>query len=240
MKRYRGFLFDADNTLFDYDRAEREALTETLREALPGVFLETALAAYHEINAAFWRRFEQGEIGLAALKPGRFRALFDSLGAGGDETLISTRYLERLSMRAYFLPHAREVVEELSRSASLGLVTNGIGMVQRGRLERSGIGDRFRAIIISEELGMQKPDPRFFRAAIAAMSIPAEELLCVGDNPGSDVAGARAAGIDACWFSPDGRSWPGPGDPPSMVISDLRELVGDSFWHTDIRATKGE
>ncbi len=225
MKRYKGFLFDADNTLFDYDRAEREALAETLAEAVPGVPLETALAAYHEINAGFWRRFENGEISLEDLKPGRFRSLLDSLGANADEALVSVRYLRRLSTRAYFLPHAREVVEALARSVPLGLVTNGIGLVQRGRLERSGISHRFRAIIISEELGTQKPDPKFFQAAITAMAIPAEELLCVGDNPGSDVAGARAAGIDACWFAPDGRPWPGPGEPPSLVINDLRELL---------------
>ncbi|HVP17588.1 MAG TPA: YjjG family noncanonical pyrimidine nucleotidase [Spirochaetia bacterium] len=225
MKRYRGFLFDADNTLFDYDRAEKEALTETLGEAIPDVPIEEALSAYHDINADFWRRFEQGTISLKELKTGRFRSLLDSLGHDGDAERISRRYLERLSTRAYFLPHAREVVEALARSSSLGLITNGISMVQRGRLERSGISERFRAIIISEELGTAKPDPRFFQAAVEEMSIPAEELLCVGDNPGSDIEGARTAGIDACWFAPDGREWPGPGEPPLLRIRDLRELL---------------
>jgi 2-haloacid dehalogenase len=225
MKRYSGFLFDADNTLFDYDRAEREALSETFAEALPDVPLPTALSAYHEINAGFWRRFEQGRVSMEALKTGRFRSLLDSLRRDGNADRISTRYLERLSMRAYFLPHAREVVEELARSSALGLVTNGIGMVQRGRLRRSGIAEHFRAVIISEELGAAKPDPRFFNAAVTAMCIPAAELLCVGDNPGSDIEGARGAGIDACWFSPDGGGWPGPGEPPSLLIRDLRELL---------------
>ncbi|MGA2612265.1 MAG: YjjG family noncanonical pyrimidine nucleotidase [Spirochaetia bacterium] len=225
MKRYRGFLFDADNTLFDYDRAEIEALTETLGGALPGVPLGNALASYHEINAGFWRKFEQGNIGLEELKAGRFRALLDSLGCEGDPEAISLDYLRQLSVRAYFLPHAREVIEELSRAFPLALVTNGIGMVQRGRLARSGIADRFQTLIISEELGIAKPDPRFFHAAVKALSIPAGELLCIGDNPASDIEGARAAGIDACWYAPKGQPWPGPADPPSIVISDLREIL---------------
>ena len=225
MKRYRGFLFDADNTLFDYDRAEGEALTVTLSAALPEVPLRTALAAYHEINAGFWRRFEQGSTSLAELKPGRFRALLQSLGRDGDPQAISSRYLQELSARAYFLPHAKEVVEELSRSFPLALVTNGIGMVQRGRLAKSGVAGCFRAVIISEELGLAKPDPRFFQAAREAISLPANELLCIGDNPISDIEGARAAGIDACWYAPNGQRWPGPGDPPSLVIRDLREIL---------------
>ena len=225
MKKYAGFLFDADNTLFDYDRAEAEALTETLTEALPDVPLEKALAAYHEINAGYWRRFEQGTVSLEALKTGRFRSLLDFLGCAGDAAQISTKYLERLSTRAYFLPHAKEVLEELSRSHPLGLVTNGIGLVQRGRLEKSGISSLFSAVLISEELGMAKPDPRFFRAAIKAVSLPASSLLCVGDNPASDIEGARAAGIDACWYAPRGQAWAGPGDPPSVVIRDLREVL---------------
>ncbi len=225
MKRYRGFLFDADNTLFDYDRAEIEALTETLGEALPGIPLPRALASYHEINAGFWRKFEHGNIGLEELKAGRFRQLLDSLGCAGDPEAISSRYLEQLSVRAYFLPHAREVVEALSRTSPLGLVTNGIGLVQRGRLAKSGIADCFRAVVISEELGMAKPDPRFFEAAVKAISIPAAELLCVGDNPGSDIQGARASGIDACWYAPGGQPWPGPGDRPAFVIRDLREIL---------------
>ncbi|HUI70535.1 MAG TPA: YjjG family noncanonical pyrimidine nucleotidase [Spirochaetia bacterium] len=225
MKRYRGFLFDADNTLFDYDRAEVEALTATLGAALPTVPIETALEAYHEINAGFWRRFEAGTVSLEQLKAGRFRELLDSLGCDGDPADISSDYLRHLSSRAYFLPHAKEVIEQLSQTSSLGLVTNGIGMVQRGRLEKSGIAGYFQALIISEELGIAKPDPRFFHAAIQALALPVDELLCIGDNPGSDIAGARAAGIDACWYAPHGQSWPGPGEPPELVIRDLNEVL---------------
>ncbi len=225
MKRYKGFLFDADNTIFDYDRAETEALTATLGAALPAVPLEEALEAYRGINAGFWRKFEQGIVSLEELKSGRFQGLLDALRTEGDAGAISAQYLQQLSERAYFLPFAREVIEELSRSFALALVTNGIGMVQRGRLARSGIGRHFQALIISEELGIAKPDPRFFHAAVKAISIPPEELLCIGDNPGSDIEGARAAGIDACWYAPKGQPWPGPGAPPLFVISDLREIL---------------
>jgi 2-haloacid dehalogenase len=224
MKSYRGFLLDADNTLFDYDRAEGEALDETLGETAPSVPREESLAAYRAINAGYWKRFEQGAVTLDALKVERFSDLVRELGVSGDPQLISNAYLARLGSKAYFLPHARGVVEELSRRAALCLVTNGISQVQRDRLALSGIAPCFTAILISEELGCAKPDLRFFQAACKALQMPPSELLCVGDNPNSDIAGAHSAGIDACWYAPSGAAWRGPARAPAWVIRDLEEL----------------
>jgi 2-haloacid dehalogenase len=225
MRSYRGFLLDADNTIFDYDRAEGEALDETLQEAAAGVPGEIARAAYRTINKGYWERFEVGAITLADLKTGRFADLLRAFELPGDPRTIAEEYLERLARKAYFLPGARAVVEELSRRAVLCLVTNGISKVQRGRIARAGIDGFFSAVLISEELGVAKPDARFFRAACDAVRLPASDLLCVGDNPVTDVEGARRAGIDACWFSPSGAPWPGPGAPPPLVIRDLGEIV---------------
>jgi len=225
MKTYGGFLLDADNTLFDYDRCESEAFRETVAAALPGIPSETAHAAYRKINAEYWGRFEKAAIEPEELKVGRFRALLDFFGLRGEATRLSASYLAALSGKAHLLPHAREVMKELSRRARLCLITNGLTLVQRGRIGKSGLGRFFAAILISEELGLAKPDRRFFLKAVEAAALPASELLCVGDNPGADIQGAQKAGIAACWYNPRGTAWPGPGNPPEQVIGDLRELL---------------
>ncbi len=225
MRTYRGFLLDADNTLLDYDRAEGEAFLEAVAPALAGVPPLEAREAYARINAEHWARFETRSITAGELKVGRFRVLLERFGLPADPAALSTRYLEALSAKAFFLPHAREVLEALSRRAVLCLITNGLTLVQKGRIRRAGIGGFFRAVLISEELGLAKPDPRFFLRAAEAAAMPASELLCVGDNPSADIGGARAAGIAACWYNPGGRPWPGPGDPPERTIADLRELL---------------
>jgi len=225
MKSYRGFLFDADNTLFDYDRAEKEALAEAIAAAAPGIPDGAAVSAYRAVNADYWKRFEEGSVTLDELKIGRFRDFLGSLGARGDPEALSAAYCAALSRKAYFLPHAREVLEELARTALLCIVTNGLAEVQRGRIERSGIGGLLAAVIVSEEIGISKPDPRFFRAAAEALGLGPGELLCVGDSPSTDIAGAAAAGIDACWYSPAGAPWAGPGPAPAFVAADLRDLL---------------
>jgi putative hydrolase of the HAD superfamily len=225
MNTYRGFLLDADNTLLDYNRAESEAFLEAVTSALPGVPPEQAHSAYSRINAEHWARFERQAITAEQLKLGRFQALLEFFGLRADVAALSAAYLAAMAAKAYYLPRAREVLEELSRRATLCLITNGLTMVQRGRIRASGMGRFFSAILISEELGIAKPDPRFFLRAAEAAGLPCSELLCVGDNPSADIGGARSAGIAGCWYNPGGAAWPGPGEPPERIIGDLRELL---------------
>jgi 2-haloacid dehalogenase len=225
MKTYRGFLLDADNTLFDYDRGEAEALEEACRAAIPGVPFARAQAAYRRINAGYWKRLEEGSVGFEALKVGRFADLLAELHAPGDPRAVSDAYLASLSARAYSLPHAEETVRELARGARLCLVTNGLSAVQRGRIAASGLEGCFTALLISEEAGCAKPDPRFFKAAVDALRLAPADVLCVGDNPVADITGAMNAGIDACWYARAGAVWPGPGSPPPHIIHDLAELI---------------
>jgi 2-haloacid dehalogenase len=225
MKSFRGVLLDADNTLFDYDRAEREALEETFSAAAADAPRTQTLEAYHEINARFWKRFERGEVDAAGLQSGRWIELFRRMGFAGNPGEAAAAYVSNLSRKAHLLPGARETVEELSRRARLCLVTNGLSAVQRGRLALSGMAACFHAVVISEEIGIAKPDPRFFQAAAAALGLGAEELLCVGDNPAADVAGARGAGIEACWLAPADAQWQGPGGAPEHVIREIAEVL---------------
>jgi FMN phosphatase YigB (HAD superfamily) len=81
-------------------------------------------------------------------------------------------------------------------------------------------------VLISEELGIAKPDSRFFAAACRAIGREPSEVLCVGDNPRADVEGALKAGIDACWYNPSGAEWTGTGPAPTFVVRDLLELAG--------------
>jgi len=225
MKSYTGFLLDADNTLFDYDAGETEALEETSHGAIPDVPFAAVQAAYRRINAGWWKRLEEGAVTFDQLKVGRFADLLTRLGASGDPRAVSDAYLSSLSRKAYFLPHAAETVRELSRRARLCLVPNGLSAVQRGRIAASGLADCFTAVLISEEVGCAKPDPRFFNAALDSIRRAPAEALCVGDNPVADIAGARDAGIDQCWYAPAGAQWPGPGAPPLHMIHDLAQLV---------------
>jgi 2-haloacid dehalogenase len=231
MRGYGGFLIDADNTLFDFDRAERAALLETL--AAHGVrgFPTDVHLRYHAINHELWREFEAGRITQSRLRTERFSRLLDWLpdASRPRETrgaaALSASYLQALGRRGYLRRFAREVLRRLEGSAVLILITNGIAEVQRGRLAASGIAPHFREILISGEVGFAKPDRRFFDLAMEAAGLPPEEVLCVGDSPSADIRGGHAAGLATCWVAPRSTPYPPEEPAPDYRISDLRELT---------------
>jgi len=233
---FRGFLIDADNTIFDYDRAEREALAAVLAEA--GLQPTPAIhEAYRRINDRFWRAFERGEVSQDQLKVERFRELLAEAAQGrpADPAAVSRRYLELLAMQTHLLPHAAPALADLAGRAALGLATNGIPEVQRGRLERSGLASFFRAVLISGELGMAKPDPRFFLLGAERLGLPPSAVLCVGDVPATDIRGARSAGMASCWVAAPGASWPQDEPGPDYTIRDLRALAALSVSPVSVR-----
>ena len=220
---YQWILFDADGTLFDYDRAESSAISELWRQSEMPESAEL-LDTYRRLNGALWKRFEAGEVTAAQIKTERFAQLLDELDLEGEPAALSAAYLECLGRQTHLLPGAAELIDSLSGSRRLGLITNGLSSVQRSRLGLSTIGPSFEAVVISEEIGFAKPDPRIFEAAFDAMGRPAkDEVLMVGDNLTADIAGAKRFGLATCWLNLGGVA-ESDGVGPTFEIQQLAEL----------------
>ena len=223
---YQAIFFDADDTLFDYPRAERTALEACLFEFGVGVGAETVLASYRRHNLDVWRAFERGETDQIRLRVDRFRRLADELDLPDLPVgRVSTYYLEALSGQPHLLPGALDVIEALAARFPLALITNGIASVQRRRFAASPITRFFKSVVISEEIGIAKPDPRIFEPALREVGVAAADVLFVGDSVTSDMAAARNAGMDFVWLNPGGAPVPD-GFAPVCLIGDIRELPG--------------
>ncbi len=105
----------------------------------------------------------------------------------------------------------------------LALVTNGIAAVQNKRFAASPITPFFRSIVISEEAGVAKPDPRIFRPALEKLGVAAGDVLYVGDSVTSDMAAARNAGMDFCWLNPKGLPCPAE-HAPTFIVREISEI----------------
>ncbi len=224
-KKYKSIFFDADDTLFDYPQAERAALSACLDEFRITHEAEAFIAAYRRHNHDVWMEFERGETDQATLRVERFRRLAVELGiAGLPLDRVSSFYLETLSGQSQLLPGALELVQELAKRFPLALITNGIASVQNQRFAASPITPYFRSIIISEEVGIAKPDPRIFTPALEAIGVAPGEVLYVGDSVSSDMAAARNAGMDFCWVNPHGAPIP-EGHAPVFIITSIANFL---------------
>ena len=224
-------LFDLDGTLFDYDRAEADAVVGTLRlVGLPSG--EDSLERYRRINRAHWGALERGETSAAQLRTQRWADLLAELaphhGSTIDLEALAAGYLEQLAAGSHLLPGAEQVVAQLRVSHRIGFITNGLADVQRPRLASSPLADAGEVVVVSDEVGAAKPAAAIFDAAFAAMGQPRRsQVTMVGDSLSADIAGGRAYGLTTVWVAP--RTAPDPLDPalrPDHRIGTLAALPG--------------
>lgn len=197
------FLFlDLDDTILDFGKAERNALSKTLANF--GVEPTDAVCArYSQLNLLHWQMLERGEITREQVKEGRFAALFRELGREADPKECTRVYESFLAVGHWFLPGAEETVKELSKKYRLFLASNGTAHVQAGRLDSAKLYPYFEKVFISQEIGHNKPSKAFFDACFARIpNFDREKCLMVGDSLTSDILGGINAGIRTVWVNP--------------------------------------
>ena len=193
MAYYHCLLLDVDGTLMDFGAAEHKAFHETMeRFGLPAT--HEVEETYHTINKGLWAALEKGQIKR-------------------DKLVV-------LSEHADLIPGALEAVKELSEVATLAVVTNGVEHVQEKRLKDSGLGEYMDEVFISERIGVEKPNRRFFEIALRTLGTEnRDKVLVVGDSLTADVKGGQNAGLDTCWTNWNGAEAPAENGPTHTVRS---------------------
>ena len=224
MAKYYCILFDADNTLLDFDAAESKALADTLRNYGIEPDAET-VQTYRTINGELWRQLEKGQIRRDKLMAERFTRFLKAVNAAGSGAEMNQYYLDQLSTHPDLAaPNVLDVMKELAEVATLAVVTNGFDRVQSRRVAESGLKEFVEEVFVSEKLDSEKPNRKIFDTALRSLGVEnRERVLMVGDSLTSDIQGGVNAGLDTCWFNPNHAENPGK-VVPTYEIASLEEL----------------
>jgi 2-haloacid dehalogenase len=222
--KYEVVIFDADETLFDFRKSEREALKNTMVQFDIDYDENYHLKVYKDINTVIWKEFEDGLIIQKELNIERFKRLLNKLDIKFDETEFAKAYVKHLSCASFLYDDSIDLIESLYKNYRIIIITNGLKDVQDNRIRKSIIGKYFEDVVISEEVEVSKPDPKIFEHALNNIKhTDKSKVLMVGDSLTSDIQGGINFGIDTCWFNPN-NIIKATAIEPTYEISNLMEL----------------
>ena len=208
MKPYKVIFLDWDDTIGDWTTAEHKALQDIythyhLNRLYPA--FEDYLNAYKPYNLELWGMYGRGEVTKEKLHFERFYRPIKGLPLAEDELRdlaheMGTEFLRLTNKYFCLMPDADRVVKYLAARYPLTIISNGFKEVQYYKFEHAGLAPYFTHTLISEEVGINKPQPGIFEIALQRNGISADEAVMIGDSYSSDIAGAKAAGIDQIWI----------------------------------------
>jgi len=201
--RYDLLLCDADDTLFDFGKAEENAFADACA-AMGFAATKELLDIYSVINEALWKLLEMGGITQKVLRVRRFEQFLEKIGKSDlDAQKMSEAFVDSLGRQSVPIDGAIDAISRWSKIVPVIIVTNGIAKVQHGRMDKSEVRHYIRGMVISEEVGAAKPDPKMLEVGMEMAGITdRSRVLVLGDSLSSDMAAAAKAGVDACWYNP--------------------------------------
>ena len=224
----KDIFFDLDHTIWDFDKNAEETLHELyfkykfddlFQKKTSDEFIETYTINNHRV----WALYHHGKIDKPTLRKLRFADTFTQMGVDPELFPIDfeEEYLEICPTKTNLFPNAIETLDYLKGKYRLHLISNGFREACESKLKHSNLAPYFETIVISEIIGINKPDVRIFEHALTNGQAQKHSSIMIGDNIDADVRGALNAGMDAIYFNAIGAEKPN--DIDHMIV-DLKEL----------------
>ncbi|SNS94943.1 putative hydrolase of the HAD superfamily [Ekhidna lutea] len=209
MKGIKHIFFDLDHTLWDYDRSARETLLEIYGDLnLTGLLTEKKfINTFYEVNDKLWVKYNNGLVDREYIKNERFNEVFLTSGIDVAKSKVASSYfINNCSMKPYLMSDALTALNYLSgKQYELHIITNGFLDAQNRKLSSSGIAKYFKVMVTSECANSRKPSPEIFEYSLSEAGANKMNSIMIGDNPKTDIHGAKEFGLKTVFYDPSGR-----------------------------------
>ena len=230
MRHYKTLFIDLDNTLYDFSGNSREAyiaVYNLLEYDRWFRSFEHYYEIYEEYNLRLWALYAEGKITKEHLNAERYSHPLRVVGAPDPEAIGAQFWdeaMKRLPLGNRLMPHAKEILTYLRPKYKMYILSNGFTELQSRKMQSAGIAHYFDGMILSEDIGVNKPNPAIFTHALQVAESTAEESLMIGDNYEVDIEGAQRVGIDQVFYNISKKDLNPEHPQPTFTITSLLEL----------------
>lgn len=207
---YKNLFFDLDDTLWAFSENARDAFEETYEKHHFHRYFDSFshyYRLYEERNMLLWDEYAEGKISRQELNDARFSHPLQAVGV--DDLNLARRfsddYFAIIPYKEKLMPHAKDLLEYLRPQYNLYIISNGFKELQYQKMRSGGIDQYFQRVVLSDDIGIMKPDPAIFQHALQTTGAQLEESLMIGDNPKADIEGAAGVGMDQAFYNVAGK-----------------------------------
>lgn len=201
MNKYDTILFDIDDTILSFHKAEKYALTKALAKVNIKAN-DKIIKHYHKINMSYWEKVEKKLITREQCVVDRFKEFLPLYNVSYDPNKFEDLYRYYLNKQAFIIKDARKVLTKLSKTHRIYAITNGVKLTQQLRMKKANMNKYFIKSFISEVIGFDKPSFEFFDYVKNNIeNFNANKTIIIGDSLTSDIKLGNNNNIDTCWFN---------------------------------------
>lgn len=204
---YEFIYFDLDDTLLDHRSAEMAALNDVHQKFsfFDGIAPDKLVQAYHDVNTRQWSLYSGGDIGREELQRNRFKQTLEQLSLDASRHQeVGDYYMQCYRDHWQWMEGAEATYYEVQQKYPVGILTNGFAETQKLKFKQFELNDSAKHIVISEDVGVLKPDPKVFDHATQLAGVAPDNILYVGDSFTSDIIGGSKFGWNTAWFTTNG------------------------------------
>ncbi|MGL5317568.1 MAG: YjjG family noncanonical pyrimidine nucleotidase [Bacteroidales bacterium] len=226
--KYNSLFIDLDDTLWDTSANMKESLEEIYHSYGLGKWFDSFdqfNSIYQTYNHQLWHRYHHGEIRKEYLAAERFRYPMAQVGIdikNEDALEMNEKFLFNTTLKTKLVPHAIELLEHLKPNYKMYILSNGFQEVQYKKIANSGLASYFEKVLLSDDIGYNKPHQKIYEYALKSTNSRKESSLMIGDNFDTDITGARNFKMDQIYFR-NGGEYPITFE-PTYTVDNLLEI----------------
>lgn len=196
----KAVLIDIDDTIFDFEKCSKNSFLKTL-EKFNLKFKEEDFSYFNKVNDILWTKQKLGEINIKKVFIKRDYLMGKYFNLDIEKGLFNDLFVKFLYDEIEMVDGIEDLLLYLSDKYKIFTASNGIYKMQENRLKKSNLDKYFDKIFVSDKIGFEKPDKKFFQKIMDLTKFSNDDLIMIGDSIKSDIIGAKNSKIKSIYLN---------------------------------------